>query len=53
MRLLGKSHRDALRSMSNIAIVYWDQAEAIDLHKNTLVGRIRFLGKDHPDTLRQ
>ncbi len=52
--MLGPSHSGTLTSQSSLAAAYQDAgqaAEAIPLFEQTLAGRERVLGPDHPETM--
>jgi tetratricopeptide (TPR) repeat protein len=54
-RLLGDSHPDTLKAMSNLAVTRRDLGDldsARDLLDQTLAASRRLLGDDHPDTLK-
>jgi eukaryotic-like serine/threonine-protein kinase len=54
-RVLGREHPDTLRSMTNLAHVYWGEgkyAQAEALGNEALPTMRRVLGPEHPDTLR-
>ncbi len=53
-QVLGKEHPDTLRSVSNLAGLYYAKGrygEAEPLNKRVIEARERVLGKEHPDTL--
>ena len=52
--VLGKQHPDTLKSINNLAILYWSQGrydEAAPLYVKTLEFQKRVLGEEHPDML--
>lgn len=51
--VFGESHRDTLRSMSNLAVTYWQLGrpkEAIEVQSLCVQLKLATLGSDHPVT---
>ena len=52
-RILGDTHPDTLKAMSDLALTYWERRnvnEAVNLLQKTMEGSQKTFGDDHPKT---